>query len=128
MEGIGKNGVGTPPNRPPNKACLSSQNKMPTKVIIHEHKRFPDSHWKATAELEYVMPDPEDHNLHGDIYCVTVEFVCGKWGNIKYYLTCGDPDIWEDQDINKALESLREWAVKVCELLDRPPDLWPIGD
>jgi hypothetical protein len=129
LERIGKAELGSPPNRPPNKALSSPQNKTPTKVIIHEDKRFPDSHWKATAQLEYVFPDPDDHNLHGDIYCVTVRF---SWGTddptYEYFLTCGDPDIWEEEVVNEALGQLQNWAVKVCELLDRPPDLWPIGD
>lgn len=96
-------------------------------VVIHEHKRFPDSHWKATAQLEYVPGD--DFSLRGDMYCATIRF---SWGTeepkLEYFLTCGDPDIWEEEIVNESLGKLQDWARKVCELLDRPPNLWPIGD
>jgi hypothetical protein len=94
--------------------------------ILYEHPKYPGGHWKATAQLFYVMEESEEGDcisLHGDIYDMEVNFGVGLH-ELYFNLICGEPD----EDEAPCLQNLKEWATRVCQLLDSPPDLWPIGD
>jgi hypothetical protein len=94
--------------------------------VLYEHPKRPQGHWTATAHLSYVMEEPEEGDcisLHGDVYDMEVNFEYGLL-ELHFNLVCGEVD----EEEFPCLQNLKEWATKVCELLDSPPDLWPIGD